>query len=666
MECAITKEIIMKVMLTKIPRACCSILTYLIQILICLFIMNIFVNARQNVITPSSEILLHDALKPGNYEIDIPFDSLDGSLTIKGVVNESGSFTLNELIPQQTITYNPGNENIVQFFSGNDENPLRFLISEVNTSATLSVKLLALDTKSLIKQVTFTDEQAIYAIHNNIDPNDAVPDKELSKWRTDIQIDSSDIQNGNLKCEIIFHRNAPFADTVFLPFKQIFLDFEPVEDAYISVKIKPERNIKYARYNSYYTNDFWIENDTIGSHLEFNFVINDNHNPFYDRMLWSFVEIREEKVYPLKLFYVLPVPYLYYEYDKYRTQMPGTNKKVPDSTFFKSDLGQIRLTSKQGDTLQIRTYSNPKGEFLIRNSTGFVNELEYITFYVYEENDTFKIQDKFYKYRYFLNGTKRESHLLDSMTVYKDYHGFDFYINSNDSLTIIPSDGIYMSKLNFWSTNSYNTAEPWHFIDSIPPKIVWTNPSDNDSNVSVTTDIKIKFDEEVIGDLINRSNFILRINSPLDTITPESGSYFYEDSTAIFKPDRTLYFETEYLVMLKNITDPSGNKVNDFEFIFKTEPDTTISVENNFKSKIPLVVYPNPADDEIYISLLNNNINNISLKIYDLYGNSHNTEFKKIIDSDKIYLVININDYPAGFYLVREECSGLSYKFIKR
>ena len=645
------------------------VMAFRVVVYFTIFFFNSFLIAQFDKTLPSKEIVYKEALKPGTYNLIIPFDSLDGSLRFKGVVNDSGSFTLHEIIPQQTLNYNSEKDNIVQFFTGNNENPLRFIIKEIRTISPVSIELLAQDTMSLIRKVTFTDGQPINATHNNIDPKDALPNEELAKWKTNIIVDSSDIINGNLKCKVTFNRIEPFADTLFLPFEQVFVNWQSVEDAYITLKIKPERTINYARYNNLQTNDFLIKNITTGPHFEIKFIVNDIYNPYYDQMLWTIADTKIEKVYPLNMLYEISNAInVYYEYDKSRTQMPGNNKKVPDSTFFRAEVGlnsAIRLNNKQGDTLQIRTFATPSGEYLIRNSTGFVNKLEFLTFETYNKDESFKIKDKFYRYRYFLNGTKKERVLIDSTPVYKNYHGFDFYINSSDSITIFQSDAINMAKLNFWSTNSYKTAEPWQYVDTIAPKITSTNPMDKDSNVRVNTDIRLKFNEEINQDLINSNNIILRINSPLDTITPVIGSYHYEDSTAIFTPDTNLFFDTEYIVKIKNITDLADNKLKDYSFTFKTERDTTVNVSENYLQNYSMKIMPNPVDDKLMILLECELPSGISLIIYDLYGKVKVKFNEAKFQNKNSIITINVENLPPGLYLIREELTGMTRKFIK-
>ena len=121
-------------------------------------------------------------------------------------------------------------------------------------------------------------------------------------------------------------------------------------------------------------------------------------------------------------------------------------------------------------------------------------------------------------------------------------------MNGTDSLTIVPTDAAFMSKLNFWATNNYQTAEPWRYIDTIPPKILSTEPVKNSKDVSINTEIKIKFDEKLKQNQLYNGSFNVSWKGNQDSVFAVKGKYLYKDSTAIFEPSEPLLYETEYFV----------------------------------------------------------------------------------------------------------------------
>ncbi|MFC2131989.1 Ig-like domain-containing protein, partial [Bacteroidota bacterium] len=618
--------------------------------------------------TISLEIPQH-VLKTGEYGIDLPFNNLDGFVTIKGEVSDSGVFSFIDMIPQQKITFNQNNDNSVQFFVSEDENPLRFIIEDIDTNGTLSIELIAQDSMSYIRKVRLTDEQPIYATHNNIDPQDASPDEELAKWNVKIEKDSLDKENPkDLIFNITFLKSSPYSDIIFFPFSQLYMDWKAVRGAVIGMKIIPELTFIYGEY--YVWNyDYFLKDSTIGPSFDIRFHINDKGNRLYDTLLWTKPAVKDQKVFPLRMLHLLPPSYgVLYEYDNNRTKIPGEKDSLSDNVFFKSIsfLDQLNLNSSTGDTIRLYKYPGSQ-EFYFRKCLIFENGIRFLTMTVEETGESYTIKDsKFTVYQYFLNGNKKDRRFIEFAETYENYYGFDFQINSSDSLTIIPSDAAFMAKLNFWATNSYQTAEPWRNVDTIPPTIVSTEPKDNSKDVSINTDIKIKFNEELIQGLINKNNFTISWEGNQDSIYYVNGSYIYKDSTAIFEPSEPLLYETEYGVSVLNLPDLAGNKIENYNFTFTTEPDTTISVNESNVNGGLLKIIPNPAEDNILLSITIGKNHDIIIRLYDLFGKSRILYEGHNMSTGEYQVQVNLEELPSGFYFIREERSGITHKFIKR
>ena len=78
-------------------------------------------------------------------------------------------------------------------------------------------------------------------------------------------------------------------------------------------------------------------------------------------------------------------------------------------------------------------------------------------------------------------------------------------------------------------------------------------------------------------------------------------------------------------------------------------------------------IYPNPAKDFMALSIVNNNLNNVAVHVYNIIGSKMNVKIDK--ERDGLY-AIDLRELTAGYYLlvIKDDQAKFNktYKFIKR
>jgi hypothetical protein len=116
--------------------------------------------------------------------------------------------------------------------------------------------------------------------------------------------------------------------------------------------------------------------------------------------------------------------------------------------------------------------------------------------------------------------------------------------------------------------------------DTIPPKIISTNPANNTLNLEVTTAVNITFNEAIKATTVSSSTIELRRDSD-NALVSSAITYVAGSKTAIITPSVALEYNTRYRVLIRGgstgnvITDTAGNKLEKdsvFQFTTKVRP----------------------------------------------------------------------------------------------
>ncbi|GEM_PF-3897884 len=110
--------------------------------------------------------------------------------------------------------------------------------------------------------------------------------------------------------------------------------------------------------------------------------------------------------------------------------------------------------------------------------------------------------------------------------------------------------------------------------DSIPPSVMFVNPSNGQPRQAVTSRIGIAFDEEVDNRTLNSDNITVRAKGSTTAI---SGVYGHSMGVVNFTPDQPLLANTTYEVVVKagSVKDWTGNANKD-EFGFRFSTGSTV------------------------------------------------------------------------------------------
>lgn len=126
--------------------------------------------------------------------------------------------------------------------------------------------------------------------------------------------------------------------------------------------------------------------------------------------------------------------------------------------------------------------------------------------------------------------------------------------------------------------NTLTDNYQWRFTtkerDRTSPRVLSTNPRDDDRNVEVDTEITATFNEAMDPATINDETFLLyeRRRSGFRQI---SGSVSYSGNTARFTPNRNLRDKKDYVAAISaSVTDLAGNSLTErYRWNFETEDD---------------------------------------------------------------------------------------------
>lgn len=203
----------------------------------------------------------------------------------------------------------------------------------------------------------------------------------------------------------------------------------------------------------------------------------------------------------------------------------------------------------------------------------------------------------------------------------------DCYITSTVDLLAIDctdsdSDGVLDSAEDL--NQNGNLDDDDTDLDNIPNYL-----DDDDDGDNVPTNIEININQ----------NFISQSHPFVDTDGDTIENYLDNDDDG----DGLLTIDEDY----NNNGDPADDDTDNSGIPDYLEDNVTLSIEqNNFEE---LVVYPNPANDIMFIKNLNSDA---VLKIYDLYSKRLNSN---IINETLNGFVLNVSSLKSGLYLLKIE-----------
>ena len=153
---------------------------------------------------------------------------------------------------------------------------------------------------------------------------------------------------------------------------------------------------------------------------------------------------------------------------------------------------------------------------------------------------------------------------------------------SNNVFTFLPSANLsYNETITIQTTNAIldrfgnaaNSAS-WKFEtetmpDTISPEIIARFPEANSNNVLLTTELRIRFNEELNPVTITGANIQL-----LDSYgNPVGGQFSYAANTVTFQPNAELAFSNQHTIIVTNrVKDLAGNPAKSNTWSFTTEP----------------------------------------------------------------------------------------------
>ena len=125
------------------------------------------------------------------------------------------------------------------------------------------------------------------------------------------------------------------------------------------------------------------------------------------------------------------------------------------------------------------------------------------------------------------------------------------------------------------TSNIASTAAVNALIDSTPPTILSTSPSNGDNNISISNNIEVSFSEEIDNKTINSTNIIVSDSNGNKVI----GTFSYSNQVATFNPSSDLNYFTVYAVIVgTGVKDKIGNALvsgSSWNFTTSSAPDTT-------------------------------------------------------------------------------------------
>ncbi|PIT84603.1 hypothetical protein COU37_02475 [Candidatus Micrarchaeota archaeon CG10_big_fil_rev_8_21_14_0_10_45_29] len=638
-----------------------------------LLIPNAKLLTQEPMHTISKQILTPDALAPGAREVEIPFKTLDGSLKIKGNVNEEGKFSLTEMAPSQKITLDSAS-NIISFFTDSTENPLKFRIIEASAD---SIKLEPIDSLAAWREITLANGNQIKGVLTNSSPHFPVLDTNLSKWNSVIEKVEAKGAEGSSVFNIKFERNTPFlvSDTLFLPVNQVYLDQKMVRGAVIGVKIIDEFSFSRAAYNykqcGWCYPTFLFQDTLVGPSLDFKVAIKDKENRGYDSLLaTTWKHPLNGYIFPLRLIYPIVNPeYTWFKNDPPRLNVSNGKQNLnspdipcPDSVWFKG--GGVALRSGNGDAISIQVHSNGGG-MNIPNISAPVPSLFPVIFFNKNGNQYTIKDNAFVVYESYLENGKTKYKVIDTTATLKNHFGMDLLVNSKDSITFMPTDAKYMAQLLLKATNNFQKGNPYQTIKT---ELLHSYPEAKAIDVPTDTSLYFKFNK-----LIENYNITVRAISsePIDstsTVFPYDieGSIFFDkkDSSIKFIPNEKLAYETLHRINL-NATG-FDKEALDTAIDFTTK-DTPVSVHDSKYSNIAReLLFPNPAENSTTLKIELEKGQEVELKLYDTYGNEKTVYYNKFMQKGEHNIPIDLNGLSSGAYLIRESRSGKTRKLIKR
>jgi len=150
------------------------------------------------------------------------------------------------------------------------------------------------------------------------------------------------------------------------------------------------------------------------------------------------------------------------------------------------------------------------------------------------------------------------------------------------SLSGVPMDADYK-----WL---FTTGED---VAGTPPIVQFTSPLPDDLNVQTNTSILVAFDEPMDPTTLNVATFTL--SQPDGTLV--DGMVSYTGTTAVFTPTSPLFAFTTYTARISTAVTDLGGTPLAADYVW------TFSTGDTLAATIPQVVFTNPADNDVRVSL---------------------------------------------------------------
>ena len=234
-----------------------------------------------------------------------------------------------------------------------------------------------------------------------------------------------------------------------------------------------------------------------------------------------------------------------------------------------------------------------------------------------------------------------------------------------------------------WNTNIYagfSTSTPWQSMNS-------NYPSYNVATMSVDTNSLLNHYKKLIS--IRNSNDAMKTGTYQNILTGDSSVYAFTRQSGnqkILVMVNTSSRSMSNIAINASLTGLSDGNYSLFDLMNKRNKEPMVlsssfadglslnpyqckvmliesaSKVNEIEAKVQFNIYPNPANDEIHIELLNSSVNeDFAVYIFDPLGK----ELKRIDFKKSSLLTISVSDLKPGFYYIRLN-NGFAKSFVKK
>ncbi len=243
---------------------------------------------------------------------------------------------------------------------------------------------------------------------------------------------------------------------------------------------------------------------------------------------------------------------------------------------------------------------------------------------------------------------------------YQRADDFNFQTNlyelvlSDTTLIMIPE---LLGKSYFWrvkandSSNTGEWSDKWRFVTEFDiPQLI--KPSKDTTNIPIEVELEwevLENSEDYRLQVSKESNFQL----PLLIITSPEHNYSYT-----FEKNTKYYWR---------VCAGDGENFGEWSEVWTFTTGNFSDVKNNIKTNNSFSIFPNPADNELYIEFSNDFSNNCEIEIIDMQG----ITVSSIKKSNLIYGTnkeqISLEDLPVGTYYCVLKIGGNRYSkmFVK-